>query len=158
VVPGSGVVCDQAIRLTIAASKKSYPGKLRRIVFVDPDTNKTLVFLTNNFDLSALEIALLYKARWQIELFFKWLKQHLRIKVFFGREPNAVKTQLWCAVAIYTLLLIIRKKLALKVSIHTILTVFSVNVFEQVAIHKLFTGFKPTNDKAGFNNQLTFSY
>jgi transposase len=158
VVPGSGVVCDQAIRLTIAASKKSYPGKLRRIVFVDPDTNKTLVFLTNNFDLSALEIALLYKARWQIELFFKWLKQHLRIKVFFGREPNAVKTQLWCAVAIYTLLLIIRKKLALEVSIHTILTVFSVNVFEQVAIHELFTGFEPTNDEAGFNNQLTFSY
>jgi len=158
VVLGSGVVCDQIIRLTVAASKKSYPGKLRRIVFVDPETNKTLVFLTNNFDLSALEIALLYKARWQIELFFKWLKQHLRIKVFFGREPNAVKTQLWCAISIYTLLLIIREKLALEVSIHTILTVLSVNVFEQVPIHELFTDFKLTDHNAAISNQLTFNY
>jgi len=101
---------------------------------------------------------LLYKARWQIELFFKWLKQHLRIKVFFGREPNAVKTQLWCAIAIYTLLLIIRKKLALEVSIHTILTVLSVNVFEQVAIHELFTNFELTDHNAAISNQLTFNY
>ena len=158
VVVGSGVICDQIIRLTVPASKKSYPGKLRRIVFVDPETHKTLVFLTNNFALTALEIARLYKARWQIELFFKWLKQHLRIKVFFGREPNAVKTQLWCAVAIYTLLLIIRKKLALEVSIHTILTVLSVNVFEQVPIHELFTGFELTDDNVACSNQRTFNY
>jgi len=158
VCEGTGVVCDQVIRLTVPASKASYPEKLRRIAYVDSETRKTLVFLTNNFTLSALEVALLYKARWQIELFFKWLKQHLRIKVFFGREANAVKTQVWCAVAVYTLLLIIRKKLSLSVSIHTILTVLSVNSFEQVPIHELFTGVDLTDPSIDICNQLFLNY
>jgi len=154
----AGVVCDQIIRLNVQGSKASYPRKLRRIVYTDAETGKTLVFLTNNFALSALEVALLYKARWQIELFFKWLKQHLRINVFFGREPNAVKTQVWCAVAIYTLLLIIGKKLSLEVSIHTILTVLSVNVFEQVPIHELFNKLEHTRSFDDNCKQLVLKY
>lgn len=136
---GDGVVADQIVRLTGGLSKKLYPDKLRRIVYRDPTTRKLLVFLTNNFELPALVIAHLYKGRWTIELFFKWLKMHLRIKSFFGREPNAVKIQIWTAIAVYALLLIIRKQLGLKTSIHTILAVLSVSIFEQVPIHELFT-------------------
>jgi IS4 transposase len=155
---GDGVVADQVVRLTGALSKASYPAKLRRIVYRDPETGKLLVFLTNNFTLPALTIALLYKARWRIELFFKWLKMHLRIKVFFGREPNAVKTQIWIAIAIYALLLIIRKQLGLKASIHTILAVLSVSIFEQVHIHQLFEETGLTTSIAVDPNQMVINY
>jgi Domain of unknown function (DUF4372)/Transposase DDE domain len=136
---GEGVIADQIIQLTGPRSKEAYPARLRRVVYRDPETGKLLVFLTNNFDLPALTIALLYKARWNIELFFKWLKMNVRIKAFFGREPNAVKIQIWCALAVHALLLIIRHRLRLKSSLHSILAVLSVSIFEQVDIHELFT-------------------
>jgi hypothetical protein len=158
VAPNSGVICDQVIRLTIALSKTAYPAKLRRIAYLDPDTNKRLVFLTNNFVLPAYTIALLYKARWQIELFFKLLKMNFRIKGFFGREPNAVHTQVWCIIAIYTLLLIIKKRLDLKVSMHTILTVLSVNIFEKVSLNELFMDFELQYDDQPKSNQLFIKY
>lgn len=155
---GSGLVCDQVIRLTNPDSKAAYPEKLRRIVYVDPKTCKRLVFLTNNFALPALAIAQLYKARWLVELFFKWIKMNLRIKSFFGRDPNAVYMQVWCAIAIYTLLLIIRKQLGLKASMHTILTVLSINVFEQVPLHELFTGLELANQESDDPNQLVINF
>lgn len=158
VAKGSGLVCDQVIRLTSPDSKAAYPDKLRRIVYVDPDTGKRLVFLTNNFVLPALSIALLYKARWQIEIFFKWIKMNLRIKAFFGRDPNAVHTQVWCVIAIYTLLLIIKKQLNLKASMHTILTVVSLNIFEKVPIHELFTEFELADRESDADNQLLINY
>ena len=155
---GSGLVCDQFIRLTNPESKAAYPEQLRRIVYVDPDTGKRLAFLTNNFVLPALAIAQLYKARWLVELFFKWIKMNLRIKSFFGRDPNAVYMQVWCAIAIYTLLLIIRKQLGLKASMHTILTVLSINVFEQVTIHELFTELGCANSDGADPNQLVINF
>jgi len=155
---GSGLVCDQIIRLTGIDSKAAYPGELRRIVYIDPDTGKRLGFLTNNFALPALTIAQLYKARWRVELFFKWIKMNLRIKAFFGREPNAVYIQVWCAIAIYTLLLIIRKQLALKASMHTILTVLSVSIFEQIPIHELFMGVGLTENHSDHPNQLLINF
>lgn len=158
VAKDTGLVCDQIIRLTSPDSKAAYPHKLRRTVYVDPDTGKRLVFLTNNFDLPALSVAQLYKARWQVELFFKWVKMNLRIKKFFGRDPNAVYLQVWCAIAIYTLLLIIRKQLRLQASMHTILTVLSINVFEQVAIHELFTDFRLAKGDSDNQNQLVINF
>jgi hypothetical protein len=124
-----GVIADQVIRLTGTKPKQSYPAPLRRIVYRDPETNKLLVFLTNNFDLPALVIALLYKARWNIELFFKWTRMNMKIKTFHGREPNAVKIQIWCALAAHALLLIIKRQLGSNSSIHSILSVLSVSDF-----------------------------
>lgn len=151
---GEGVIADQIIRLTGVHSKQAYPARLRRIVYRDPQTGKLLVFLTNNFNLPALTIALLYKARWNIELFFKWLKMNVRIKVFFGREPNAVKIQIWCALAVYALLLIIKRQLELKASIHTILSVLSVSIFEQANLHELFAELGLSTSTANESNQL----
>jgi hypothetical protein len=155
---GDGVIADQIISLTVPRSKHDYPAHLRRIVYRDPETAKLLVFLTNNFDLPALTIALLYKARWNIELFFKWLKMNVRIKAFFGREPNAVKTQIWCALAIYALLLIIKRRLGLQASIHSILAVLSVSIFEQVDIHELFTEVGLATAIGDDPNQLLINY
>jgi hypothetical protein len=155
---GEGIIADQVIRLTGVHSKRAYPARLRRIVYRDPETGKLLVFLTNNFDLPALTIALLYKARWNIELFFKWLKMNVRIKVFFGREPNAVKIQIWCALAVYALLLIIKRQLELKASIHTILSVLSVSIFEQVALHGLFKELGLSTSTADDSNQLLIHF
>ncbi len=155
---GEGVIADQVIALTVARSKLDYPARLRRVVFRDPETGNLLVFLTNNFELPALTIALLYKARWNIELFFKWLKMNVRIKAFYGREPNAVKIQIWCAISMYALLKIIKRRLDLKPSIHTILAVLSVSVFEQVDMHELFTGIRLTNSTDEDPNQLVINY
>ena len=155
---GSGLVCDQIIRRTTPDSKAAYPDQLRRIVYVDPDTGKRLAFLTNNFTLPPLSIALLYKARGRIEIFFKWIKMNLRIKAFFGREPNAVYIQVWCSIALYTLLLIIRKQLGLKASMHTIITVLSVNIFEQIPLHELFTEFGLTKRDRDNPNQLLINF
>ena len=110
---------------------KDYPERLRRIRFKDPESGKTLVFLTNNTALPALTIAALYKSRWQVELFFKWIKQHLRIKRFIGNSENAVKTQIWCAVATYVLIAIVKKELQLEASLYTLLQILSVSVFEK---------------------------
>ncbi len=130
----TGLICDQRIKLCIAKSAHDYPEHLRRVRFKDPTTGKTLVFLTNNTALPAIVIAQLYKCRWQVELFFKWIKQHLRIKKFLGNSENAVKTQIWCAIATYVLIAIVKKELQLKSSLYTCLQILSVSVFEKTQI------------------------
>ncbi len=129
-----GLRCDQIVVLTGLYTSKYYPEKLRRIRFTDSENNKKLTFLTNNFILPAYTIAQLYKCRWQIELFFKWIKQHLRIKSFYGRSVNAVKTQIWIAISVYVLVAIIKKRIDLEVSLYTFLQILSVTVFEKVSI------------------------
>ncbi len=121
----AGIICDQTVALTGTTSRKDYPEHLRRIRFKDPETGKTLVFLTNNFALPAATICALYKARWQVELFFKWIKQHLRIKKFYGNSENAVKSQIWIAVSVYVLVAIVKKRLNLDASLYTLLQIFS---------------------------------
>jgi IS4 transposase len=130
----TGVICDQAIALNGFYVSKDYPEHIRRIRFKDPESGKTLVFLTNNTSLPPLMIAALYKNRWQVELFFKWIKQHLRIKRFLGTSENAVKTQIWCAVATYVLITIIKKELHLDASLYTLLQILSVSVFEKTQL------------------------
>ena len=148
----TGVICDQSIAMNGFYIAKDYPALLRRIRFKDPETGKTLVFLTNNTMLPALTIAALYKNRWQVELFFKWIKQHLRIKRFLGTSENAVKTQIWCAVSTYVLIAIIKKELKLDASLYTLLQILSVSVFEKTPILWAFRPedhgmAQPTNDK-----------
>jgi hypothetical protein len=130
----SGVICDQRVILNGFYSAKNYPEHLRRIRFKDPKSGKTLVFLTNNTCLPALTIAALYKSRWQVELFFKWIKQHLRIKRFLGTSENAVKTQIWCAVCTYVLIAIVKNELQLDASLYTCLQILSVSVFEKTEL------------------------
>ena len=130
----TGILADQSIALNGYDSRKDYPSHLRRIRFRDPETGKDLAFLTNQFTLPAATICALYKSRWQVELFFKWIKQHLRIKVFFGTSENAVKTQIWIAVSIYLLVAIVKKKLELPGSLYTLLQVLSVTLFEKMPI------------------------
>jgi hypothetical protein len=132
----TGVICDQAIALNGFYVSKDYPEHLRRIRFKDPQSGKTLVFLTNNTTLPALTIAALYKNRWQVELFFKWIKQHLRIKKFLGTSENAVKTQIWCAVSTYVLIAIVKKELQLNASLYTLLQILSVSVFEKTELSR----------------------
>ena len=130
----TGVICDQAIRLNGFYVSKDYPEHLRRVRYKDPETGKRLVFLTNNTALPPLTIAALYKSRWQVELFFRWIKQHLRIKRFLGTSENAVKTQIWCAVSTYVLIAIVKKELHLNASLYTLLQILSVSVFEKTLI------------------------
>lgn len=130
----TGVICDQMISLDGQYASKDYPELLRRVRFKVPESGKTLVFVTNNTTLPALTIAMLYKSRWQVELFFKWIKQHLRIKRFLGTSENAVKTQIWCAVSTYLLIAIIKKELKLDASLYTMLQILSVSVFEKSVI------------------------
>ena len=130
----TGVICDQRIMFNNPLSAKNYPEHLRRIRFKDPESGKTLVFLTNNTSLPALTIAALYRSRWQVELFFKWIKQHLRIKRFLGTSENAVKTQVWCAIATYVLIAIVKKELHLDASLYTCLQILSVSVFEKTEV------------------------
>lgn len=133
----TGLRCDQIVLLTGYYSSRRYSEKLRRIKFHDAITDKTLIFLTNNFVLPPLTIAQLYHCRWQVELFFKWIKQHLRIKSFFGTTENAVKSQVWIAVSVYVLVAIIKKRLHLELSLHTILQILSVTVFERMPINQV---------------------
>jgi hypothetical protein len=130
----TGVICDQRVMLNGFYSAKAYPEHLRRVRFKDPESGRTLAFLTNNTVLPALTIAALYKGRWQVELFFKWIKQHLRIKRFLGTSENAVKTQIWCAVATYVLIAIVKKELQLKASLYTCLQILSVSIFEKTEL------------------------
>jgi hypothetical protein len=136
----TGIICDQTIALTGTISRKDYPEYLRRIRFKDPGTGKTLVFLTNNFAVSAATICALYKARWQVELFFKWIKQHLRIKKFYGNSENAVKSQIWIAVSVYVLVAIVKKRLNLDASLYTLLQILSVTLFEKMPLQQAFPG------------------
>ncbi len=149
-----GIICDQTVVLTGIISRKDYPEHLRRIRFKDPDTNKTLVFLTNNFVLPAATICALYKARWQVELFFKWIKQHLRIKKFYGNSENAVKSQIWIAISVYVLVAIVKKRLNLEASLYTLLQIFSLTLFEKMPIQQAFAGSDYISDDATPSNQL----
>jgi hypothetical protein len=150
----TGLRCDQTIMLTGVRSKKDYPEVMRRIVYRDAETNKRFIFLTNNFILPALTITQLYKARWQIELFFKWIKQHLRIKAFYGTSENAVKTQIWIAVCIYVLVAIVKKRLRLDQSLYTILQILSVGLFEKNPILQVFSEHESTIETNECCNQL----
>jgi hypothetical protein len=142
-----GVICDQTIMLTGLKTSVDYPQALRRVKYHDTATGKTFNFLTNNFTISAQTVADLYKQRWQVELFFKWIKQHLRIKSFYGTSENAVKSQIWIAVAVYVLIAIIKKQLGIKENLYTILQVLSITVFEKTPLVQAVTGSAYRNDK-----------
>ncbi len=150
----TGIIYDQTISLDGNVNSRNYPGHLRRIRFKDPETGKTLVFITNNFALPAATICALYKSRWQVELFFKWIKQNLRIKRFFGTSENAVKTQIWIAVSVYVLVAIVKKRLNLDASLYTLLQILSVTLFEKMPLHQTLAGDENRCDHPQITNQL----
>jgi hypothetical protein len=150
----TGLRSDHVVRLRTLKSAAHYPERLRRVAFRDPEDGKVLVFLTNNFDLSAVIITKLYKLRWRVELFFKWIKQNLRLQHFFGTTDNAVKTQIWIAICVYVLVAIIRKELKLDLSLSQILQILSVNPFEQVPMAELVTNSIPQSQPIDTRNQL----
>ncbi len=150
----AGLRSVQTITLQGVKTSLKYPAPLRRITYYDAQNDLRLVFLTNNFILDALVIAQLYKCRWQIELFFKWIKQHLHIKAFFGTSQNAVKTQIWIAVSIYVLIAIIKKKLRLEHSLAEILQILSISLFEKVQLRQALTAYYSQNDISKNHNQL----
>lgn len=150
----TGIICDQTVALVGYYSSRDYPAHLRRIRFKDPESGKTLVFLTNNFALPATTICALYKARWQVELFFKWIKQHLRIKKFYGTSENAVKSQIWIAVSVYVLVAIVKKRLNLDASLYTLLQIFSLTLFEKMPIQQAFAGNDPIQNQGENSKQM----
>jgi transposase len=150
----TGVRSDHIVILTAIGSAKAYPEQLRRVSFFDVKTRKRFQFLTNNFTLPALTIALIYKSRWQVELFFKWIKQHLRIKAFYGTSENAVKTQIWIAVSVYVLVAIVRKRLGLEASLYQILQILSVTLFEKTPILQALQASDSENNLPDAGNQL----
>ena len=155
----TGIICDQTIALDGHYTSQYFPEHLRRIRFKDIETGRTLVFLTNQFGLPAATICALYKSRWQVELFFKWIKQHLRIKRFFGTSENAVKTQIWIAVSVYVLVAIVKKRLALDASLYTLLQILSVTLFEKIPIHQALEKDDSKCDTLQITNQLNlFAY
>jgi len=151
---GAGLICDQTIRLTGFYTSKYFPDQLRRIRYRDPETGKVLTFLTNNTTLSALTIADLYRCRWQVELFFKWIKQHLRIKSFYGTSANAVKTQIWIAICVYVLIAILRKRLEIERDLYTILQILSITLFEKAPVRQSLMEMEYTSQGFGNPNQL----
>lgn len=151
----SGIKCDQSVKPKLFYAAKNYPEKMRRIKYFDSETGKELVFLTNNFEFNATEIAQLYKHRWKIELFFKWIKQHLKIKSFWGYSSNAVKTQIWIAISTYVLIAIVKKKLHLKQSLYEILQIVSISIFDKTPINQLFSDTQLQYFKELNHNQLT---
>ena len=150
----TGLVCDQTVVLSGFYSHQGYPAPLRRMKYRDPDSGKRLIFLTNNFALPALTIADLYRCRWQVELFFKWIKQHLRIKAFFGTSENAVKTQIWIAISVYVLVAIVKKRLALPSSLYEILQILSLTLFERTPLDQLLTRAPADTDLLESRNQM----
>lgn len=155
----TGLKCDHVIMLTGFYTRKSYPEKLRRVKYYDTENDKKLDFFTNNFSLPAITIAKLYKCRWQVELFFKWIKQHLRIKAFYGTSENAVKSQIWIAVSVYVLVAIIKKRLKIEQSLYTILQILSVSIFEKMPIYKALTTTSYEKTIVTIGNQLNlFDY
>ena len=151
----TGLRCDQSIVLIGTKTKKQYPEKLRRVKFFDEEKNRNFSFLSNNFMVPAMVIAELYKCRWQVELFFKWIKQHLRIKAFYGTSENAVKTQIWIAVSVYVLVAILKKQLRLEdMSLYTILQILSVTLFEKTSLFEILTAPRHTNINHALGNQL----
>lgn len=151
----TGLKCDQAIMLTGFYTQKSYPEKLRRVKCYDEENEKRLDFLTNNFSLPAITIANLYKCRWQVELFFKWIKQHLRIKAFYGTSENAVKSQIWIAISVYVLVAIIKKRLIIEQSLYTILQILSVSIFEKMPIYQALTNSFYEKETTTYYKQLS---
>lgn len=151
----TGLICDQTVALTVFYSRKGFAAPLRRIKFIDPQSGKRLVFLTNNFVLPALTITQLYRMRWQVELFFKWIKQHLRIKAFFGTSENAVKAQIWIAVSVYVLVAIIKKRLNLSASLYEILQILSLTMFERTPLDQLLNLTVPEQNTFAKLNQLS---
>lgn len=150
----TGLFCEQTVVLTGSRSAASYPEKLRRVRFKDPESGKAYTFLTNDFALPPLTVAKLYKYRWQIEIFFKWIKQHLRIKAFYGRSPNAVKTQIWIAISTYVLVAIARKRLGIERDLYTLLQILSVTLFEKVPLQQALAGTTRTSESGDIHNQL----
>jgi hypothetical protein len=150
----TGLRCDQTINLSGAMSTRHYPDQLRRIAYYDADTKKRLVFLTNHFDLPALSVAQLYRLRWRVELFFKWIKQHLCIKAFFGTSLNAVKTQIWIAISVYVLVAIVKKQLRIEKSMNEILQILDIALFENMPVKQLLTKHYQTSSKESDSNQL----
>jgi len=150
----TGLICDQTIALDGFYSKQGFPDHLRRIRFKDPETGKTLIFLTNEMTLPALTICALYKSRWQVELFFKWIKQHLRIKKFLGTSENAVKTQIWIAVSVYVLVAIVKKRLNLDASLYSLLQILSVTLFEKMPLLQALPQNDTTSSLLDSRNQL----
>jgi transposase len=150
----TGLMCDQTIVLAGFYSRQDFDTPLRRIRFKDPETGKRLVFLTNNFALPALTITELYRCRWQVELFFKWIQQHLRIKVFFGTSENAVKTQIWIAVSVYVLVAIVKKRLNLSASLYEMLQILSLTMFERMPLNQLLANINADDSVEVFANQL----
>jgi len=150
----TGLQCDQTVVLTGVNSHKRYPDKLRRIRYRDPETQKQFTFITNNFTLSAQTIVKLYRARWRVELFFKWTKQHLRIKAFYGTSENAVKTQIWIAIAVYVLVAITKKQLGLDANLYTILQILSVTLFEKTPILQALSQIEPSRTHSDAQKQL----
>ena len=147
----TGLICDQTVVLTGFYSKKDYPDKLRRIKYFDADKGRSFVFLTNQFMLPALTVAELYRYRWRVEIFFKWIKQHLRIKKFFGTSENAVKTQVWIAISTYVLVAIMKKRLKIDLTLYTILQILSITLFEKMPILQALTD-------ADYKNEITSSH
>lgn len=152
--PSLGLRCDQTIKLTTPKTRKAYPEKLRRVKYYDEEQEKTYVFLTNNFDITALEVALLYKHRWQVELFFKWIKQHLKIKSFWGESENAVKTQIWIAICTYLMVAITKKEMGIERSLYEILQIISVSVFDKTSIKQLLLDRDLQNSPEPFSKEL----
>ncbi len=150
----TGLICDQSVLLTGYYQSRDYPEKLRRVKYYDAENDKNLVFLTNNFSLPAMTIAELYRCRWQVELFFKWIKQNLRIKTFYGTSENAVKAQIWIAISVYVLVAIMKKRLKIKASLYTILQVLSVTIFERMPLLQTLTEADNKNETDANNNQL----
>ena len=151
----TGIIADQTIALDGNTTRKDYPDHLRRVRFKDPESGKTLVFLTNQSAMPATSICALYKSRWQVELFFKWIKQHLRIKKFYGTSDNAVKTQIWIAVSVYVLVAIVKKRLALDASLYTLLQIFSVTLFEKMPMPQALSEMTHTFEEQEASNQLS---
>ena len=150
----TGIICDQTIALDGTNTSRNYPDHLRRVRFKDPESGKTQVFITNHFAAPAATICALYKSRWQVELFFKWIKQHLWIKRFYGTSENAVKTQIWIAVSVYVLVAIVKKRLDLEASLYTLLQVLSVTLFEKMLLKQTLSISDPKPDTSQITNQL----
>jgi hypothetical protein len=150
----TGLRADQTVQLTGTGSRDDYPDRLRRVTFYDTEHRKKLVFLTNHFDLPAITVAQLYKQRWQVELFFKWIKQHLWIKAFFGTTENAVKTQIWIAVATYVLVAVLKKRTGAKASLHSLLQILSLSLFEKTPLQQLLAQYPPHDENPQIDNQL----
>jgi IS4 transposase len=151
----TGLRCDQTIKLIGPKTSKHYPGKLRRVKFLDAARGKTYVYLTNHMEIDSMQVVSLYISRWKVELFFKWIKQHLRVKVFWGESENAVQTQIWVAICSYLLIVLLREKLNIKHLMYELLQILSVSAFDKVTVNQLFSNTPEVNPAGGDHNQLT---